>query len=110
MNLQWEINGTDGDLIVTGDLGYLHLGQITIRGAQRSDATLTELAVPERYDLLPELVGRQAEPIYGVAHTYARLRSDMTEGGERVPGFADAVRRHRLLDRIERAASTGASA
>jgi predicted dehydrogenase len=108
--LRWEINGTEGDLLITGDLGYLHLGRVTIRGAQRQGSALTELAVPARYHLLPELMDQQAEPFYGVANAYARLRSDLAEGTERVPTFAAAVERHRLLDRIEQAARTGASA
>ena len=106
-NLSWEINGTDGDLLVTGDLGYLHLGHVTIRGATRHDSTLAELAVPPRYRNVPELTGREAEPAYNVAHAYAALLHDLVEGTERVPTFTDAVARHRLLDRIQLAARSG---
>jgi predicted dehydrogenase len=106
-NLYWEINGTDGDLLVTGDLGYVHLGHVTIRGATRQDTTLAELTVPHRYHQVPELAGREAEPAYNVAHAYARLLRDLVEATESVPTFTDAVARHRLLDRIERAARSG---
>jgi predicted dehydrogenase len=60
---------------------------------------LAELPVPERYVLVPSLAGHEAEPPYNVAHAYARL--------EEAPTFDDAVRRHRLLDRIVRAAESG---
>jgi predicted dehydrogenase len=106
-NLRWEINGTEGDLLVTGDLGTLDFGRVTIRGARRRDSALAELPVPERYNLVPALSGRDAEPPYNVAQAYAQLRSDWADGTELVPTFADAVRRHRLLDRIARAAASG---
>ena len=106
-NLYWEINGTDGDLLVTGDLGTLDFGHVTIRGARLRETALAELTVPERYKLVPELSGREAEPPYNVAHAYARWLGDWADGTELVPTFADAVRRHRLLDRIGRAAASG---
>jgi len=105
--LRWEINGTDGDLVVTGDLGYVHLGRVTIQGGRGSDRALTELAVPERYNLVPELTGRDDEPFFNVANAYIRLLADLEDGTERVPTFADAVKRHRLLDSIQRAAASG---
>ena len=96
--LYWEINGTDGDLVVTGDWGYIHLGPVSVRGRQ-GDEPLTELPVPDRYVLVPALAGHEGEPPYNVAHAYARL--------DEAPTFDDAVRRHRLLDRIVRAAQSG---
>jgi predicted dehydrogenase len=102
-NLQWEINGTEGDLFVTAGWGYVHLGPVTIRGARREEP-LAELSVPERYRLVP---GDAAASPYNVAHAYARLRSDWTDGTALVPTFADAVGRHRVLDRIARAAASG---
>ena len=106
-NLYWEINGTDGDLLVTGDLGTMAFGHVTIQGARLQETALAELPVPARYTLVPEVYGREAEPCYSVAHAYTRLRSDWAEGTELVPTFPDAVRRHRLLERIMRAAASG---
>lgn len=106
-NLHWEINGTDGDLLVTNDLGTVDFGRVTIRGARAEQTALAELTVPERYSLVPELAGRETEPSYNVAHGYARLLNDWAGETHLVPTFADAVRRHALLDRIERAAASG---
>ena len=92
--LYWEINGTAGDLLVEGAWGYVHLGPVTVRGRQGDDP-LAELPVPERYVRVPALAGHEGEPPYNVAHAYARL--------DEAPTFADAVARHRLLDRIVRA-------
>jgi predicted dehydrogenase len=44
---------------------------------------------------------------YTVAHAYAQLRADLAEGTRTVPDFAHAVRRHRLLDYVQQAATTG---
>ena len=106
-NLSWEINGSDGDLLVTNTLGTVDFGPVTIRGARRQQTALAELPVPERYMVVPQLSGREAEPACNVAHAYAHLVRDWTDGTEAVPTFADAVSRQRLLDRIARAAASG---
>lgn len=106
-NLLWEINGTEGDIVVSGDLGYVSVGAVTLRGAQGGDEALAELPVPERYELVPALAGQAGSPAYNVAHAYALLHEDWTTGSEHVPTFATALECHRLLDRIERAARTG---
>lgn len=102
-NLLWEINGTEGDLVVTGDSGHLQFGQVTLRGARGESSETTELPVPDSYQLVPELSGPQAV----VANAYARLRRDLLEGTSQVPDFGHAVNHHQLLDRITRAAETG---
>ncbi|MGW0511826.1 Gfo/Idh/MocA family protein [Streptomyces olivaceoviridis] len=101
-NLLWEINGTEGDLVVTGDTGHLQFGQFTLRGA-RGDEELSVLPVPDAYELVPGVSG----PASPVAHAYAQLRADIEEGTRTVPDFRHAVEHHRLLDRIARAAGTG---
>jgi predicted dehydrogenase len=44
-----------------------------------------------------------------LAHAYAAIRDDLNRGTAVVPDFAHAVKRHRLLDAIVRAATTGAT-
>jgi len=105
-NLVWEINGTDGDLVITGDLGYVSVGRVALHGARGAEKTLTELPVPERYELVPQLSGQAGSPAYNVAHAYARLLEDITLGTENIPTFAAALEIHRLLDEIERSATT----
>jgi predicted dehydrogenase len=103
-NLLWEINGTDGDLVVTGDSGHLQLGQVTLRGARGGEKELADLPVPARYTEGLQLAG----PAAGVEQLYRLLLADLRTGTRSVPDFADAVRHHQLLDRITRAAETGA--
>jgi predicted dehydrogenase len=96
--LYWEVNGTEGDLLVIGDWGYVHLGPVAVRGRRGADP-LADLPVPARYVRVPALAGHEGEAPYNVAHAYAAL--------DEAPTFADAVERHRLLDRIVRAARSG---
>ncbi|KAA6223906.1 gfo/Idh/MocA family oxidoreductase [Streptomyces albofaciens JCM 4342] len=103
-NFHWEINGTDGDLLLTGDSGHLQFGQVAVYGARGEDTALAELPVPAAYSTLPALAGRDTEMAYTVAHAYQQIRADLRDGTHHAPDFAHAVRRHRLLDRIERAA------
>ncbi|MFH9424135.1 Gfo/Idh/MocA family protein [Streptomyces sp. NPDC017529] len=104
-NFHWEINGTAGDLLVTGDSGHLQFGQVAVHGARGEDTALAELPVPAAYSTLPALAGRTTEVAYTVAHAYEQIRTDLVAGTHRAPDFAHAVRRHRLLDRIARAAA-----
>ncbi len=106
-NFHWEINGTDGDLVVTAPSGHLQLAPATLHGARGTDAQLTEVPVPTDYEKVPALSGRSEEPSYALAHAYTALHKDLTEDTHTVPDFPHAVRRHRLLDSIERAAATG---
>ncbi|MFV2217126.1 gfo/Idh/MocA family oxidoreductase, partial [Actinomadura sp. LOL_016] len=49
-NFLWEINGTEGDLVVTGDSGHLQFGLVTIHGSRGKSDELAELPVPDHYD------------------------------------------------------------
>lgn len=107
-NFLWEINGTQGDLLVTGDSGHLQFGQVAIHGARGKMTELGELPVPTRYDAnVPALAHARHTMAYTVAHAYAQLHADLTEGTRTAPDFAHAVRRHRFLDQVEQAAITG---
>lgn len=107
----WEINGTEGDLVVKAD-NSLFGGRLRLYGARGNDGGLTELPVPARYQRsLTQWTGRSAEPAYNVAHEYALLRDQITGSlapdTDGVPDFRHAVRRHRMLEQIREAARTG---
>jgi predicted dehydrogenase len=93
-NFRWEINGTEGDLLVTGGDGHSQYGLFEISGARRGEA-------PGRIssEHPAALAGTGAE---GVACAYARLHDDLVNGRSDSPSFSDAVRLHALLERIER--------
>jgi predicted dehydrogenase len=106
-NLLWEINGTEGDLVVstTGINGNLQTAQLNVRGGRGDETTVMDLALPAHYGN-PATRDLPA-PVRNVAETYVRLADDLRDGTETVPGFAHAVRQHRFLDAIERSSRTG---
>lgn len=100
-NFLWEINGTDGDLVVTLDSPpVIQFARATLRGGHADQMTLTELPVPPTYERVPRLAGRQQEMAYNLAHAYAQLHRDLNDGTQLVPDFAHAGRLHHLLERI----------
>src|SRR5258706_4312028 len=101
-NLLWEINGTEGDLQVTGDGGQAQIFDLTVRGGNGAQSSLEVLPVPPQYRFSP-LQGAGTN----VAQAYAHFARDYRERTHLCPTFDDAVTRHRMLDAIEKAAATG---
>ncbi len=104
-NFLWEINGSKGDLVITGDLGRLQYGEFRIRGGQGASKELTDLPIPSSYELVA--AGAPKDMPYTLAQTYARLSSDIAGKTRDVPRFGDAVVRHRMIDAVEQAAWSG---
>ncbi|WP_280420490.1 Gfo/Idh/MocA family protein [Nocardia carnea] len=106
-NFHWEINGTDGDLILSGNHGHLQLAPVTLTGARGSDAEPVELPVPAEYHLVPQFCDRPGDPAANLANAYALLLENIDTGTAQLPDFDHGVRRHRLLDAIVESAHTG---
>ena len=97
-----EIYGRDGALFLTAPSAGT--GPNQLHGARSGDA-LAELAAPDEYMIVPE--GTPSGPPRNVAHAYARM-ADLSAAGQPFdPDFDLAVRRHRLLEAIERSSATG---
>lgn len=107
-NFVWEINGIDGDLIVSLDFARPQFGSVTLLGARAAESEMSELTVPAHYHLVPSLAGHEHEQGYNVAHAYAQLHRDIQRSETTLPDFAHALSRHRLLERIERSAQNAA--
>ncbi|GGL16779.1 oxidoreductase [Sphaerisporangium melleum] len=106
-NLRWEINGTDGDLILTapGVNGNLQVADLRLEGGRGADTAVAEITVPDHYyGPVPRTLPALPQ---NVAQTYAFLAKDLRDGTDTVPGFDHALERHRLVDAIERASRTG---
>jgi len=101
-NLLWEINGAEGDLQLSASGGHTQIWEMTIRGGKGAQSSLEVLPVPEEYRWAT-LQG----PGTNVAEAYAHFVRDYREGTHFCPTFDDAVTRHRMLNAIETAASTG---
>lgn len=99
-NFLWEINGTEGDIQVTGANGHAQMVQLLVRGA-RGDERELRLLMPG-----PEVYAGLADTsvVRNVAGVYARLADDISTGSRSAPSFRDAVALHEVIDRIEMAA------
>jgi predicted dehydrogenase len=75
--------------------------------AARGKSVLSPLETPARFVLIPD--GVPAGPPRNVAQTYARLATAINEGKPFEPGFAHAVRAHRLICAVEQSSDTGRS-
>jgi len=103
----WEINGTDGTLRITADAAVPGIFPLTVAGAQGRNEP-AELAVPTALtQKWPALTGLEGAPAFNVGRAYAAFAADIVNETHTVPDFDDAVRRHEIIDAIERSASTG---
>ena len=103
-----EINGTKGDLVVSGP-GSVQVGPLVLRGARKKDgagASLAEIPVPASYDLTDGAVPAGPPP-FNVAQQYRSLARSIRDGIAYDPDFDTAVERHELLDFISDSALKG---
>ena len=97
--LRWEVNGTQGTLLMTGNNGHLQFGLVKISGATGAEKELVDLPVPEKYSS----AGALNDLSVAVEHAYRGILNDLARSTYLVPTFDDALRRHRMLDAIEHA-------
>ncbi|MCS5717708.1 Gfo/Idh/MocA family oxidoreductase [Herbiconiux sp. CPCC 205763] len=99
-NLRWQINGTDGDLLITSG-GNLQVAELALYGARGAETELVPIAVPTE-----SLAGGGA--LAGnVARLYRQFADDIMNDTNLAPDFAYAVTRHEVLNAIETSAVTG---
>jgi predicted dehydrogenase len=99
-NLLWEINGTHGDLRLTGNSGHLQLAEVELYGS-RDGAAIAPLSVPERYRRAPCTLREMSPRAYNVAQAYLQIEQDLSTGTSIAPTFEHAVVRHKQLVEIQ---------
>jgi len=99
-----EVYGREGTLVAASEqmVQYAH---IRLQGGRGEDRALQALPVPDRLTWVSEEVPKG--PPFNVAQMYHRLGEAIREGREAQPDFALAVKRHRLLDAIQRSSDQG---
>jgi predicted dehydrogenase len=101
--LLWEINGTKGDIRVSGPFGHAQFVPLSLKGAWGDQKAFQTLEVPATYR-----TGFPEEVIPGnIARNYVRMAKDLQEGTHTAPSFDDAVALHRVIAAVEQAAETG---
>jgi predicted dehydrogenase len=104
-NLLWEINGSEGDLVVTADTPFPHFGPLRLKLGSGAASTLEEVLVADDVPDVPSSL--KGGPAYNIACLYARFARDIQEDIYLCPGFDEAVYRHGTLDAIEKASAEG---
>jgi predicted dehydrogenase len=99
--LLWEINGTDGDLRITGPGGHLQLVPLVLSGGRDAADELAPITATAQGD------ASEGPIVENVRSVYAALASDLRHGTAIAPTFEDAVRTHRVLEAIRQAAASG---
>jgi predicted dehydrogenase len=99
-----EIYGTEGTLTISGRSA--NAGPNHLYGA-RGKEPLAPMEPPERFTLVPP--GTPAGPPRNVAQAYARLADAIATDEAFAPDFAHAVKRHKLIEAIERSSAEGKS-
>jgi predicted dehydrogenase len=104
----FEIQGTDGDLIIGPDRprpgSSVQISELSIKGSQHGKP-LAEIAIPESYRWVPPAV--PAGPPFNVGQLFAHMAAAIRDGKPAAPDFALAVKRHHLLDVVQKASDTG---
>jgi predicted dehydrogenase len=104
----FEVHGTKGTLSIvpvdSHQATYIQVSEFTVRGAQ-ADKPLADLPIPESYRWVPPAV--PAGLPFNVAQLFVRMAEGIREGKSVSPDLDVAVKRHQLLDAIQKAADTG---
>ena len=102
--LMWEINGTKGDLKMTGKFGALQQVDFELFRAAGPYGEFKKIEVPSSYRTTSlDLPG----PAVNIAELYAQFAEDMRNGTPHCLGFDHAVTRHELIDAVAESAATG---
>jgi predicted dehydrogenase len=103
--LLWEINGTEGDIRVSGPSGDTQMVQLSVKGARGVEKEFRPLEVPASCRS-----GWPEDVVPGnVARLYARMARDLREGTRTAPHFEDAVALHRISRTSRKRPRTGAA-
>jgi predicted dehydrogenase len=102
--LQIDITGTEGALRITNPRGFENKDDNTIEGMNKGADAFVVLPVPAEYASLP--VSHLDASSQDVAYLYAAHAQDKVTGTSNAPSFDDALRQHRLIDRITEASQS----
>ena len=104
----FEIQGTDGDLIIGPARprpgSSVQISELSIKSS-REGKPLEDVAIPESYRWVPPPV--PAGPPFNVGQLFVRMAEEIRDSKPTELDFALAVKRHHLLDVIQRASDTG---
>lgn len=103
-NLLIELNGSEGDLKITGPAGHVQMFPVFLHGARGAEQAMTPITIPEFYTNGVSLAEGFAR---NVALSYARVAHDLRTGEQTSVSFGEAVKVRQVIDAVERAAQSG---
>jgi predicted dehydrogenase len=103
-NLLWEINGSEGDIVVTAAGGHMQILDLAVSGGRVEVSAVEPLALPDGLRTAPAGV---EGPALNVAQAWQCFEADIRTGSRTCPDFDHALQRHRMVDAIERSAAAG---
>lgn len=99
----WEINGTDGELRLTGSSGHTQQTEYELAMGRGDEKGMQRLDVPSEY-----LVGAPKDSVVGnLVRMYRQLSDDIHTGKRLTPTFEDGVAIHQIIAAIEESGATG---
>ncbi|HEX2826904.1 MAG TPA: Gfo/Idh/MocA family oxidoreductase [Burkholderiales bacterium] len=101
-----EVYGTKGALAIIGGGEAGQEAKRMLMGGREDDKSMQPLEIPERLKWVPEGV-RTLKEGYDVGQMWVNFAKAIRTGERIEPDFDSAVRRHRMLDAIQRASETG---
>lgn len=102
--LMWEINGTKGDLKITGNVGFPQIVDLELFRAAGPYGEFKKIEVLSSYRTVSsDLPG----PAVNIAELYAVFAEDMRNGTQHCPGFDHAVTRQEFVEAVTESAATG---
>ncbi len=99
-----EVYGREGSIIASSR-EMVQYAQIRLQGGLAQDSNLAELPIPERLTWIPGEVPQGAP--FNMAQMFRKLGQGILEGKAVEPDFDLAVKRHQLLDLIQRSSDQG---
>jgi len=102
VGLHWEINGSDGCLVIKAPTGHFQYGDVTIEGSRQGVGEFQRLEIPEKYWIVN---GPRSGLGYTVAMTYDMIEKDFRNGTSHACCIEDALLLHKNLHAIEFATS-----
>ncbi|OCK78082.1 NAD(P)-binding protein [Lepidopterella palustris CBS 459.81] len=88
-NFYWEINGTEGDLVMEGPVGHVQMYQPSLKFVRKEEGAVLDVVEVEQADGFNFNVGKAWDAFAGVGNA---------EGG--VTTFEDALVRHKMIEAI----------
>jgi predicted dehydrogenase len=102
-NLHWEINGTEGDLVLTSELGNVQIADLRLSGGREVDSQALGIDLPGTSNEL----GVSEVPGGNTLRLYAQFAEDIRSNTHLTPDFTRACRQHEVITAIEKASATG---